>query len=40
MVELAFKLSRVAQTLELTKQETAALRAVCLTFSGIVLTLF
>ncbi|XP_045174304.2 bile acid receptor-like [Mercenaria mercenaria] len=32
MVDLAFTLSRVAQTLDLTKDETAALRAVCLTF--------
>ncbi|XP_060559469.1 nuclear receptor subfamily 1 group D member 1-like [Ruditapes philippinarum] len=32
MVDLAFTLSRVAKLLDLTKQETAALRAVCLTF--------
>ncbi|KAL4224659.1 hypothetical protein ACF0H5_015356 [Mactra antiquata] len=32
MIDLAFKLSRVAQSLNLTKEETAALRAVCLSF--------
>ncbi|XP_052797497.1 nuclear receptor subfamily 1 group D member 2-like [Mya arenaria] len=33
LVELAFKLSRQGLTLQLTKEETAAFRAVCLTFS-------